>query len=271
MSSLRTVSFDEAWKEFLIMREIPYSLQFNLQTDSDNRVVGIGIPFFDERNINGQDFYIDEKTITGFTIAYPKDATISDLSEKLFKPLLGRRLDKSRADSLKKFGETIKREAETRLGAQVRNEIERLISEGNCWEALFSLHPIIEHRLRTMLKYKCMDTNPASPEIMVDDSKDNVCKDIKNFKHLVDITFLTGAIDADVRVRVLSFDDERDTIAHNLSREKILSGRLESLCKTGLELLNILEESFSRIVPKPAVIRMKGLRFSPIPDGLVED
>lgn len=102
-----------------------------------------------------------------------------------------------------------------------------------------------------------MDISPSSSEISINPVKEKICEEIKSFKHLTDLVFLIGAIDEETRNKIIRFDSERDDIAHDLLKMEILPQKLEQLCSLGLELMDILENYFSRIVPQPNFIEMR--------------
>lgn len=72
----------------------------------------------------------------------------TEIAKKIAVPLIGKQLEKSKIERARIAYRKIENKIEARLGAQVKGEMLKLISEGRYWEALFSLHPILEHRLR---------------------------------------------------------------------------------------------------------------------------
>lgn len=121
---------------------------------------------------------------------------------------------------------------------------------------MFSLHQLIEYRLRRLLLYKCSQVNTDSSEITIDSLMQNICDDITTFKHLVQIGYLTGALNEDERIKALSFNADRDSIAHKLLKSEVTDELLETVCSQGVKLLNSLENALQRIIPKPKMIMM---------------
>jgi len=124
------------------------------------------------------------------------------------------------------------------------------------WEVLFSLHQLVEHRLRKLLLFKCSEINSNSSEIIFDSLMQKICNDIKTFKHLVDMTYLTGALNDGERKKALSFDANRDSIAHKLLKNEVTDKLLKTVCRQGVRLLDSLETALQRIIPKPKMIIM---------------
>jgi hypothetical protein len=85
---------------------------------------------------------------------------------------------------------------------------------------------------------------------------ENICDNITTFRHLVEIGYLTGALNYEEKTKSLSFNAERDNIAHKLLKSEITDDLLETASNHGVELLNSLESAFQRTVPKPEMIMM---------------
>jgi hypothetical protein len=66
--------------------------------------------------------------------------------------------------------------------------------------------------------------------------------------------YLTGALNYDEMMKALSFNAERDSIAHKLLKNEITDDLLETTSVQGVELLDILETAFQRTIPKPKMI-----------------
>lgn len=256
----KSISFDEAWKDFLIIRAITYKLPVRLDLDSEQRVVRVVIKSLPERELEGQQYFCDDSTYSrmGITLAYHRNIVLPEMENKIIKPYLGKPLEEWERDALKGKIERFKSKIEARLGGALRSEVERLISERHYWEALFSLHQILEHRIRRMLMYKSMDLDRSNSRIFVNEKKEKFCKEeIKTFKSLTKIACLIGAIDEETRKKLVSFDRKRDSIAHKVLRKQIPRHILKNHCKHGLDLMDTLERYFADIVPKPKFIRMQ--------------
>ncbi len=104
--------------------------------------------------------------------------------------------------------------------------------------------------------YKSMDIDQSNSKILINSVKKKFCKEIKWFSELIDITFLIGAIKKETREELVRFNKERNQIAHDLLEKEIYRSRLKSQCKHGLKLIDVLEDSFSEIIPKPKFIKM---------------
>ena len=261
MNPNKQISFDDAWRDFLIIRGIFYHVQINVSLDSNHRISGVNlISPLARRNIDGEEYFCDESSAS-IPLAYSvKKLVLPEIQEKIIEPLFVEQLTKtSKIASSTYVGKRrkLRRKIEARLGCSIRSEVRRLISEKSYWETLFSLHQILEHRLRKMLMYKSMDIDSSNSQIFVDSLKEKICEDIKTFKHLTNIAFLAGAIDEETRNKIICFNEERGDIAHKLLKMKISPRLLKNLCSRGLELTDTLENHFSKIVPKPDCIEMR--------------
>jgi len=260
-----SISFSDAWRDFLIIRGVPYKLKLMIGMGPQRKVVQLKVGPLNRRKHMNRWYHVDNSPELDIPLAYPEDIVTAEIIEKMFQPSLGKRLKRTEIDSIAKAHEKIRRKVQTRLGAQAKNRLQKLISEGHCWEALFSIHPILEHRLRRLLKYKTMDINEANSEILIDPLREKLCQEIQSFRHLANLTFLVGAITEKTRGKILQFNSDRDSIAHELLKREILPEKLQKLCAAGLELMDSLQKSFADLVPKPEFIVMKKFYIEKIP------
>ncbi len=267
MSSFKTISFSDAWKEFLLIRDtIPYKISFTAKLDKNHKISGFNVHGLEIRKIDGQNYFCDDKTIPGITLVYPFEISMSELVKNLLSPILGKTLDEIPKERMQNIFNEISTRLEHRLGGQVNNELKKFVKEEKYWEALFSLHPIIEHRLRKLLKYKCMKIQVETSEIIINSIKEKFCdKEIKTFKLLTRLAFLVGAIDEKLRLQIYNFDADRDNISHNLLKMEVETHILKKSCSQGLNLMNALETAFESVIPKPNIIKMKGIKIPPLP------
>lgn len=252
----KRISFNKAWKDFLIMRAIPYNLRFIIYFDSNQKVTEINVETLKEIDIEGQQYFCDESTIPSLPLVYPKNVVFSEVESKIVRPFLGKQLEGTEIALWRGKSQTIRKKIEAQLGRSARSEIQKAIQDKNYWEALFSLHQILEHRLRKMLLYKTLHIDHSTEEILIDEYKEKFCQEIKTFKRLAKLVFLVEAIDKETREKVIRFDSQRDNIAHKLLRMKIPNHALENLCLLGLDLMDTLEKGFSEIVQKPKFLEM---------------
>jgi hypothetical protein len=199
---------------------------------------------------------IDDASCSGIILAYPKKIVEDAIKEKIFDKLIGKPLSDEKVEAIKNKLDWDAKKTASRLGCSNSNEIQQAISERDFWEVLFSLHQLIEYRMRKLLLYRCSKVNTATSEITVDSSTENICDHITTFKHLVEIGYLTGALNNEEKTKSLSFNAERDNIAHKLLKSEITDDMLETASNHGVELLNSLESAFQRIIPKPEMIMM---------------
>ncbi len=256
MALERKASFNQAWKDFLLVRPFTRSAQIIISRDPEKIVVGVQTGEFKLLGKGVEQYMIDDVSCAGIILAYPKKTVEDAIQEKIFKKLIGKPLSDEKMESIKNKLDWDARKAASRLGCSNSNEIQQAITERNFWEVLFSLHQLIEHRLRRLLLYKCSKLNTATSEITIDSSMENICDSITTFRHLVDVGYLSGALNREEKTKLLSFNAERDNIAHKLLRSEITDDLLETASNHGVEVLNSLENAFQRIIPKPEMIMM---------------
>ena len=260
MNPDRKISFNEAWRDFLIIRGIFYDVHVNVSLNSNKRISEVNLiaPLV-RRNIDGEECFCDESSAS-IPLAYSKKLVLPEIQEKVIEPLFIDQLTKTSKIARSTYvakRKKIKQKIQARLGCSIRSEVRKLVSEKRYWETLFSLHQMLEHRLRKMVMYKCTDGDSSGSEILVENLKEKICEDIRSFKHLTNIAFLIGAINEETRNKIICFAEERDDIAHKLLTMKIPPSLLKNLCSRGLTLIDTLENHFSRIIPKPKCIKMR--------------
>lgn len=250
MKTDRIISFSDAWKDFLIIRPVPYQSGAWIHFDSNPKVTHIDFAkFLKLREIQGQTYFCDDSTISDILLCYPEHIVVSEFQNQIAKSSLGKPLEEWESDVLKG-------KIEAQLGGARKNEVEKIYSDGRYWEALFSLHQLLEHRLRKLLIYKSMDIDCSNSKILVDSSKEEICKKIRYFSPLINIAFVAGAIKDDTKEKLVKFNKERNNIAHDLLKMVIHRDRLKKQCKDGLKLMDSLKDSFAEIIPKPKFIKM---------------
>jgi hypothetical protein len=253
----REISFNEAWKDFLILRPIAYKLGYWLFFDSQGKVTQITIKSLPKREINGEQCFCDDSSIPDIPICYPETIVLPEIEKKIIKPLLGKPLEEWKLDSIKRKHKKLTKDIETQLGGAIRREVQKLVSKKHYWEAMFSLHQILEHRLRKLLLYKSMDIDFSNRTILINHDKNEICEEITGFEHLTNLAFLIGAINNDIRAKLLSFNGDRNNIAHDLLKKKIPTHVLKKLCDHGLKLMDNLELWLSNLIQKPNFIKME--------------
>ena len=248
------ITFNQAWKKFLLIRPITRRLRLIISRDSEKVVKHISVSPFKMIDKNGEQYIIDDSSCPGIKLAFPKKIVDEALYKNIVQKLGGKTLSDEQVQIiLSKLSLDLKR-TDSRLGCANKGEIQQALSERNFWETLFSLHQLIEYRLHELLIYKSSEVNLTDSVIIVDSVKEQTCKEIKTFRHLVEVGHLAGAINDNERTKLLSFNAERDNIAHKLIQGEVTDSLLEAASVHGIELLNLLEDAFQRIVPKPEMI-----------------
>lgn len=255
-SSYREIVFDAAWKDFLVVRSISHKISLVLHFTADKTIQSFALGPFVQGEIDGRQYLIDTGASKDIPLVYPLEAVMAEIDTKITRPLRGKMLGEKEMLSLRGKSQATMQKIDTRLGGAIRAEVGNLIQTKNYWEALFSIHQILEHRLHRLLVYKSAKMEVPSNKITIDRAKERICNSIRSFKHLIELTYLTSAVDEQTMLRLTSFDKERDNVTHKLLTMEIPSDDLKSLCDRGLALMDDLETSLSSIIPKPRFVSM---------------
>jgi hypothetical protein len=209
--------------------------------------------------IEGEKYVVDNVACPGLTLACPIKIVEDAFNKNIIQKLAGKTLTDEQMQIILNKLSSDQKKSDSRLGCASSSEIQKAQTEKNYWEVLFSLHQLIEYRLRKLLFYKSSEVDRTNSLIITDASKRKICKEVRTFKHLIDIGYLAGAINHDERTKALVFNAERDNIAHELLLGEVTDSLLETASTHGIELLNLLEAAFQRIVPRPKMIIMDSL------------
>lgn len=257
MSDEETVTFNQAWKEFLLMRPFTRSANIVISRNSENVVTEVKVGAFNIMRKDGEEYIIDDVSCPSVVFGFPKSIVEEAVNKSILQKLVGKTLPKEQFEIIKNKLSSDAKRTDSRLGCANDDEIQQALSERNFWEVLFSLHQLVEYRLHKLLVYKSSQISTQDSTIRVNSLKRKICEDeISTFKHLVDIAYLTEAINTDERTKALSFDSERDNIAHKLLNSEVSEVLLETACDHGIELLGMLQNALQRIIPRPEVIIM---------------
>lgn len=211
-----------------------------------------------------QRYLIDTVSFPGVLLGFPEEIVRKELEMKVFSKMIGKVFtDEKLAQMKEKLAEHLEKGGK-RLGCANIKELKE-ISGGNYWEALFSLHQLIEHRLHMLILYKSGKLDTQKSQVILNTQKQKILGGIRSFKLLVDVAFTMDAISDVERVKIMSFDSERDSLAHYLLTRKIEASMLETVCEHGLETVEMLQNALSRTIPKPDIITMKGFEMQELP------
>lgn len=252
----KKIDSNQAWKDFLLVRPATRSSQIIISRNADKIVTQVKAGEFKVLTKGTEQYVIDDVSYAGIILAYPKKIVDDAIRDKIFLKLIRKPLSDKKLEIIKNKLDWDAKKTASRLGCANSNEINQAILKKDFWEVLFSLHQLIEYRLRKLLLYKCSQVNTDSSEITIDSLMQNICDGITTFKHLVEIGYLTGALNGDERKKALSFNADRDSIAHKLLKSEVTDELLETVCSQGVNLLDSLENALQRIIPKPKMIMM---------------
>jgi len=256
MALEKKVSFNQAWKDFLLVRPVTTSSQIMIHRNPEKVVDNVGVGDFKIITKGSEQFMIDDASCSGIILAYPRQKVEDEIREKILVRLIGKPLSDEKMESIKNKLDWDAKKMASRLGCSNSKEIQRALANKSFWEVLFSLHQLIEHRLRKIILYKSSAVNSTASEITICSSMEKICEGIKTHRHLVEIGYLLSALSPEEKTKALSFNADRDNIAHKLLTNEITDDLLEKASDHGIEVLNGLEQAFQRIVPKPEMIMM---------------
>jgi hypothetical protein len=256
MSEKQTTSFNQAWKDFLLVRPFTRNAQVTWTMDNNGTITKVETSPLKTRIFGDKTFIIDDSSCEGYVLAFPIEVVQAEMNEKIGKKLLGKTITKQQAEFFKGKLDADLKKTSNRLGCANDEELSRALMENNYWEALFSSHQIVEYRLHKLLLYKSSERDSKTSQITLDPLKSAINDRLQTFKHLIEINFLIGSINYDEYQIALNFNGERDNLAHKLLRKEIADDTLKTACSHGLELSKILEAALGRIIPKPNVIFM---------------
>lgn len=256
--SAENITFEQAWRDFLLVRPFTNRMSLKISRTPENLVSSVEIGAFKMLERGGEQYIIDDVSCPGVVLGYPKKIVEDELNKKIIQKLVGKTLPETEFAAIKSKLDTVMRQTDIRLGCANSGEIQQALLEKNFWEVMFSLHQLIEYRLRKLLMYKSMRKEVESSSVTLDPIKRKICEEeIKTFKHMIEIAYLFDALNREERDKLLSFDGERDSIAHKLLKSDVTDVILEKACAHGIEVLNLLQLALERIVPKPPIITMR--------------
>lgn len=212
-----------------------------------------------------QRWLIDSVSIPGVLLGFPEEIVKKELEEKVFSKMIGKVITEEELAEMKRKVHAHLEKGGKRLGCANMKELAQEISGGNYWEALFSLHQLIEYRLHKLLLYKSGKFDTQKSQVILDPLKRKVLSNIRTFKHLADVAFIMDVISDSERTKIMSFDSERDALAHSLLTREIEASMLQTVCRHGLEIVEMLQNALSRIIPKPEIITVKIFKVQEFP------
>jgi len=231
MSAEEIITFNQAWKDFLLIRPFTRSATITISRNSENVVTEVKTGAFKMLEKNGEQYIIDDISCPGIVLGFPKKVVEDAINKNILQKLIGKTLPNEQFEIIKNKLDSDAKRTDSRLGCADDSEIQQALSERNFWEVLFSLHQLVEYRFHKLLIYKSSEINAKDSMIKVNSLKRKICDDyIKTFKHLVDVAYLIGAINNEERTKALSFDSERDNIAHKLLKNEVSDFLLEATC-----------------------------------------
>lgn len=262
----RSISFEEAWRQFLLVRPFTSQILVSYVKDVQQKIVRVDIGPVQIMETDQQRWLIDNVSIPGILLGFPEEIVKKELETKVFSKMVGKVFTEEGLNQMKRRVHEHLEKGSKRLGCANMRELAAEISGGNYWEALFSLHQLIEYRLHRLILYKSGKLDTQKSQVTLDHLKQKIClSEIRSFKHLVDVALIMDAISDAEREKIMSFDSERDALAHYLLTREIEPSMLQTVCKHGLEVVELLQVALSRTIPQPAIITVKHFMVQELP------
>jgi hypothetical protein len=250
-----TISFNQAWKDFLLIRPFTRNAQLTW-TMNKGTIIKVETSPLKTQTIDGKIFVIDDVSCEGYVLAFPLEMIQAEFNEKIGKKLIGRTFTNEQIEAFKgKLNADLKNTVD-RLGCANDEEIKKALITKNYWEVLFSSHQMVEYRLHKLILYKSSEINATNSSIMINSFKQRIEHNLQTFKHLVELNYLLGSINSVEYQYALTFNSERDNIAHKLLKREVSEDLLKTACNHGLELARTLEVALQRMIGMPRIIFM---------------
>ena len=250
------MSFNQAWKDFLLVRPFTRNAQVTWTMDNQGTIIAVETSPLKTAEKDGKKYVIDDASCKGYVLAFPIDIVNASFDEKIGKKLLGKTFTKDQLTAFKNRLDSDLRHTSDRLGCANDEEIEKALEDKNYWEVLFSSHQLVEYRLHRLILYKSSEINIISSTLKITSFKQEIENKLQTFKHLVEVSYLLGAINNDEYQNALNFNGQRDNIAHKLLKKEVTEDILRTACNHGIEIAEVLESALQRIIPKPEMIIM---------------
>jgi 23S rRNA maturation mini-RNase III len=265
VESSKSISFEEAWRKFLLVRPFTNQIMLTYVKDAQQKIVRVDTGPVQIMWDDQQRWLIDSVSIPGVLLGFPEEIVKKELETKVFSKMINKVITEEELARMKRKVSEHLEKGGRRLGCANMKELAEEISGGNYWEALFSLHQLIEYRLRMLILYKSGKLDAEKSQVILDPLKQKLLSNIGSFKHLVDLAFIMDAVFDVERTKIMSFKSERDTLAHDLLTKEMEASMLQTMCKHGLEVVEMLQDALSRTIPKPAIITVKKFEMQELP------
>ena len=250
------ISFNKAWRDFLLVRPFTRNAQIEIVRNESNVVTNVKIYPFDTFDRGEEHYIIDNVSCPGSVLAFPRQIVQEALERDVLQKVLGKTLTNEQLGIMKSKLDADLERTTARLGCANIGEIKEAIGRKDFWQVLFSIHQLAAYRLHKLLVFKSSNISIPNSEIAINPIKEKTCSELRTFQHLIDICYLIGAINDRERTKAYDFNEDRNNIAHYLLEGKVTDSLLENACTHGLEVLALLEDALQRIVPKPELIIM---------------
>jgi hypothetical protein len=83
------ISFNQAWRDFLLIRPFTRSAQITISRNTETVVVGVQTGEFKVLVKGAEQYMIDDVSCSGIILAYPRKIVEDAIKEKIFNKLIG--------------------------------------------------------------------------------------------------------------------------------------------------------------------------------------
>lgn len=101
MALEKKTSFNQAWKDFLLIRPFTRSAQITISRNPEKIVVGVRAGEFKLLVKGTEQYMIDDVSCSGIILAYPKKIVEDAIREKIFEKLIGKPLSDEKMEAIK--------------------------------------------------------------------------------------------------------------------------------------------------------------------------
>lgn len=92
MADKERITFNQAWKEFLLVRPYTRRVQLIIYRNTEKRVNRVVVTPFKLAEIDGEQYIVDDVACLGFILAFPKKIVEEAINKKIIQKLAGKTL-----------------------------------------------------------------------------------------------------------------------------------------------------------------------------------
>lgn len=120
----KKIDFNQAWKDFLLVRPVTRSSHIIISRNADKIVTEVKAGEFKVLTKGTEQYVIDDVSCAGIILAYPKKIVDDEIREKIFLKLIGKPLSDEKFEIIKNKLDWDAKKTASRLGCANSNEIQ---------------------------------------------------------------------------------------------------------------------------------------------------